>query len=286
MNVKYIRSTQGAVGLLELDTATQLATSLGLDLSVNKNVDIVQNILLKMAKLAKQHLSGIVIDPLYSFEAIQLPGKGGCVTRLNAITAEMDPLALPVLMPDHGLEEIRNNYSLAKLELFFHPQEKNALQKKQVLAEIQDYCQYLGIDWMLKLKLFEPKGLTYDPDQFQEDLLNSVFELARFTNLIAIQYPLEPLTAATITAELDVPWLMVDEHQDYEQFKNQLRICLENGATGFAVGQVLWQDMTQLKLTDYELDWPQLEQFLETTFQDRLIELMRITNEISVANNE
>lgn len=286
MNIDRIRTSSGAVGLFELDTAPALATSLGLDLSVDKNVEFIQYFLLKMAGLAKQYLSGVVIDPLYSFEASKLSGEAGCVTRLNAITVETDPLALPVFMPDYGLEEMSNNYNLAKLELFFHPQEKNALQKKQILAEIQDYCQYLGIDWLLKLKLFEPKGLTYDPDHFQEDQLNSVIELSRFTNLMAIQFPLEPLTAATLTAELDIPWLMIDEQQNYEQFKQQLRICLENGATGFMVGQALWRDMAEIKLAGHDLDWPQLEQFVDTTFQDRLIELMRITNEVVATNQK
>jgi len=280
MLLSSIQSAKKKIGLLELDQAPLLSSRLGLDISVNENVELLQTLLLKMGELASAHLTGLVIDPIYSFDASASSGKAGCLTRLNVLADEVDPLAVPAIIPDYGLEEMSNNYNLVKFDLFYHPTESNSLKKKQLLAEIHDYCDYLDMNMLLKLHLYQPKGEEYLSEQFQDDQLLAIGELSRLTELVALQYPLEPLAIATLTAELDVPWILMDEGQSYDQFKQELRVCLENGASGFLVSQALWQEMTQMRQEDKSLDLEQINHFLETTFLDRVIELMRIANEM------
>lgn len=279
MLLPTIQSKKKMIGLLELDMAPVLAKKMGLDITMPENVKLIQATLDLMGQVAAEHLTGLVIDPIYSFSASKHSKKSGCLTRLNIVSDEFDPLAVPTLVPDYGLEEIANNYSLAKFELLYHPREDNALKKKQLTAEIFDYCDYLDIHLLLKLQLYNREGGDYLTDTFTEDQLVAAQELSRVANIIALQYPVEALSIATITAELDIPWILINDSQDYDTFKQQLRLCLENGAAGFIAGPALWQDLGTFKQDDQSPDLDKIENFIETTFKDRVIELMRIVNE-------
>jgi len=279
MTLPSIQTAQGKIGLVELDLAPQLAELIGLDLSLPDNVKTIQEILEKIGRISAVQATGLVVDPIYSFGIAQTGGKAGFLTRLTAFSEVVDPVAVPALIPNYGLEEMRNNYSLAELELYYHPQEENALIKKQLLAEIYDYCDYLDIDLLLKLIVYSPANHELTQESFQQDQLQAVQELRSTADVLALQYPLDPLAVATMTAELDIPWILQTQAQSYEEYKKELRICLENGAVGFTAGVNLWREIKKFKLADKSPDLASINQFFETIFQDRLIELMRITQE-------
>ncbi len=279
MLLPTIQSEKKMIGLLELDVAPFLAKKLGLDITMPDNVEIIQSFLDLMGQVGSQHLTGLVIDPIYSFSASRYSQNNGCITRLNTLTEEVDPLTPPQLIPDYGLEEISNNYSLAKFELMYHPQEESSLKKKQLLAEIYDYCDYLDMHLLLKLELYNREGGNYLTETFADDQLVAVQELSKMTDVIALQNPVDPLSVATLTAELDIPWILINDRQNYDDFKQQLRVCLENGASGFVVGPALWEDLGSLKQVEKGLDVDAITNFIQTTFKDRVIELMRIANE-------
>ena len=279
MNLSAIQSATKKYGLLELDQAPQLASLLGLDLTHLENEKTIKDLIAQLGQIGAQHSSGLVVDPIYSFSLVDHDGVAGLLTRVTTLNEEVDPLVVPTLIPDYGLEELSENYSLAKLELYYHPQEEKALQKKQLLAEIHDYCDYLDIKLLLKLIIYTPAKIEFTQDQFQQDQLQAVQELRSFTDLIALQYPLTPLAAATVTAELDIPWILINQARDYEEFKQTLRASLENGAAGFMAGQSLWAELGNYKQPDHSPDLAKIKEFVQTTFQDRLIELMRIVKE-------
>jgi tagatose-1,6-bisphosphate aldolase len=154
-----------------------------------------------------------------------------------------------------------------------------ALEKKKIIFEMHDYCQHVGIDLALDLLV------TLQPDQpnvpavFQETQLQALQEFRSSAELLMLQYPGNALAAATITAEVDVPWLVTLSAQPYEQVKQELRAALENGAQGFVVGEALWQEIATLRLADASPDMSAIVNFIKTTSRDRIIELNRISNE-------
>jgi len=284
MTLPSIQSKQGTIGLIELDLAPKLASLIGLNLELQENVAVIEKLLTSMGEISSHHLTGLIVDPIYSFAVTKKKGQAGVLTRLTILQDETDPLAVPSLFPNYGLEEMRNNYNMAALELFYHPQEDNALKKKQLLAEIYDYCDYLDIHLLLKIIVYTPAGQEPSQENFQKSQLQAIQEICRTADVVALQYPLDPLAAATITAELDIPWVLSSQGQSYEEYKQELRVSLENGATGFCIGTPLWRELKNMKLEDKSPDLEKINQFIETTFKDRLIELMRISTEI-VKNN-
>lgn len=280
MNLPAIQSDQQAIGLLELDQAPKIASLLGLDLTSPANEDTIKDFIQDMGTIGAQYATGLVIDPIYSFSLADESQEAGLLTRVTTLHEEIDPLSLPTLMPNYGLDEIRQNYSLAKLELYYHPQEEKALAKKRLVAEVFDYCDYLDIEMLLKLIVYTPSGEEFDQTTFQQDQLQAIQEMRSITNALALQYPLDPLSTATVTAELDIPWVLMSQDQPYQEYKQSLRTSLENGAVGFMTGDSLWRDLQELKAKDKSPDLEKVQQFVNTTYQDRVIELMRISDEV------
>ncbi len=279
MNLSAIQTSFEKYNLVQLDQAPKIAEFLGLDLEMDSNVEKIKNFLETTNNVLNPDFSGVVLDPIYSFGLANQQQDVGLLFRLSTLNPGVDPLAVPQLLPDWGVAEIANNYGLAKIELYYHPQEKKALQKKQLLAELYDYCQYQNIDLFLKLIIYNPGEQELDEKQLQTAQLQAVQEFYSTADILALQFPLEALSAATLTADLDIPWILTIQDQDYEQFKQDLRLCLENGAQGFLLDHRFFKEIEQFRHKDASPDWEQLEQFVSTTLRDRLIELCRIVNE-------
>lgn len=280
MNLSAISSQSGMYQLIELDHAPKLANQLGLDLKTEANVDQIKKLLIKLGQQLSEDSSGLILDPIYSFPlSFKKKPNTGTLLRISTLNDEVDPFALPTLMPNWSVEDVANNYSLAKLELYYHPQEGKALEKKQLVAEIYDYCDYLDIEFLLKLIIYNPQPEKEEKFSLEEAQLQAVQEFRGTANIIGLQNPQGALAAATITAELDIPWLLADQADDYDQLKHNLRVCLENGAQGFMIDQALWAEIQSYKHPDQSPDWSKIDQFINTVVSDRAIELRRITDE-------
>ncbi len=282
MKLPSIQTDQQNYSLFQFDQAPHLAETLGLDLSLEDNVALIKNILQEMNYELNSEISGMVIDPIYSFDLISDKSKTtGTISRLATLNAEVDPLVVPTLLPDWSIEDVSNNFSLAKLRLYYHPQSETALDKKKLVSELYDYCQYQRINLMLELVIYTPAETEFDETEFQQDQLQAIQEFRGVANILALQYPLGPLAAATITAELDIPWILASQGQKYQNLKQVLRVCLENGAKGVLADQSLWQELGELRKKDKSPDLDAINEFIETDLRDRMIELTRIIDETS-----
>jgi tagatose-1,6-bisphosphate aldolase len=285
MHLPSIQTDQQNYSLFQFDQAPHLAETLGLDLSLEDNVELIRSILQKMNQELNSEISGMVVDPIYSFDLISDKSKAtGIIFRLATLNAEVDPLVVPTLLPDWSIEDISNNFSLAKLQLYYHPQSESALDKKQLVAELYDYCQYQRISFMLELVIYTPAEKEFDETEFQQDQLEAIQEFRGVADILALQYPLGPLAAATITAELDIPWILASQGQKYQDLKQVLRVCLENGAKGVLADKSLWQELGEFKKEDQSPDLDVITEFIKTDLRDRMIELTRIIDENSKIN--
>ncbi|MGD9129882.1 MAG: hypothetical protein PVJ09_05340 [Candidatus Woesebacteria bacterium] len=282
MKLPSIQTEKQAYALVEFDYSPALAEKLGLDLSIADNLKFLDQVNQSLVSELSAQASGVVLDPVYTFPLINKKSDNcGLIFRLEKLETEVDPVAVASLIPDWGVELIRNNYALAKLELFYHPAEENALLKKQLVAELYDYCQYEKIDFFLKLIIYTPADEDFDQLKFQEAQLESLKEFRDMADLLALQFPYDALSCATITAELDSSWILILEAEDYEIAKQNLRIALENGAEGFLAQDILWSEIANLRREDMSPDIDAIQNFIKTTARDRLIELLRISEEIA-----
>ena len=217
------------------------------------------------------HVSGVILDPIDGFEAVAKKDNG-CGLALSLVEASGPalPTELPTFFPNWGVEFVRHNYGLAYLKLQYHPNEPVGADKMGLVAEVYDHCLYEGIELILEISLFALNDQKNTLDEFQEAQLLAVQDFRDKCHAMVLEYPHSALACATLTAELDVPWLLADRTPNYSEFKEQVRVAIESGAVGTSLGQVIWQG---LEIGDYE-------KFITTTARDRVIEISRIVDEL------
>lgn len=276
MTLAALQSPAKKYCLLEFDRFYGLAASAQLQPLAPPSAELAE-LLHNAATELFPHVSGVVLDSQFTYTNLQQkPHDVGVLFSLENQSESLDPLSLPHLAANWGIEYVRNNYGVAKLELYYHPAEELAYKKQQFVAEIADFCRYQGIDFVLQLFVYHPLSDSTDPAKLYETQLQSVHDFCRSCNLLAIEYLGDPLTAATITADIDIPWVMTSRAANYEVTKADLRVALESGASGFMLGEVFWPTVPR--------ENQGIEQALagvQTTSRDRLLELVRITNEFS-----
>lgn len=280
MQLSALQSASRRFTVLALDTGVRLIEKFDLPATAPETDETIKQVLSAFQQVLAPHVSAITIDPIYGFHLSRTkPTSAGLLFRLEKPTTQVDPLALPILIGNWGVGAVRQNYGAAKLELWYHPKEAAALEKKQLVAELYDYCQHEGIALLLKLIVYTPADETFTVASFQAAQLEAAHEFAASCSLMALQYPQDALAAATLTAELDVPWLLSSDDVEYESFKDILRTSIDNGASGYVVDEVLWREIFTLQTADKEPDWSAITKFLQTTARDRAIELARIVSE-------
>lgn len=284
MRLPSIQTDQHGYALLELDNARRWLHQWGLVTDEVVNHRLVEKTLQELVAAANGNASGIILDSDFGIAAAATKSaEMGIIWQLEESSTEVDPLAVPKISPDWTLEHIRNNLGLAKLELYYHPAEQNALIKKQLVAELADFCRYQEIDFLLILKLYAPGGGELSPGDWQQAQLTAIDEFHESCDLLGLESPQEALAAATITAALDIPWVVIAKPgQTYDQFKDQLRQALEAGAMGYVAGETLWSELYRLRRKDQGIDEVAVTTTIQKQVRDRMLELYRILSECLV----
>lgn len=282
MTIDALRTNEGMLTLLELDRVPVLADSLELRLTQPDQALILDELTRAMVRSFSPHVSGVVFSPEHTFHHMsELDANAAPVLSLEKKTAAVDPLIPPRFVDNWGVESVSNNYGVAKLELYYHPAEEQAALKKQIVAEIYDYCKYEGISFILELLVYHQAHEKPSPDGLLETQLTAVQEFRESCDVMALEYLGDSLAAVTITAELDIPWILTGRDQDYEQTKQELRAALEGGAQGFLLGDVFWPKINRAEHDNGEVSVSMLIAEIEKQGRDHVIELSRITKEFA-----
>ncbi|HOZ02885.1 MAG TPA: hypothetical protein PKX78_00135 [Candidatus Woesebacteria bacterium] len=284
MHLTALQSESGGYNLLDLSQIYQLADKFGLALTQEEHIQHLAWIIEYVAATVSSEASGLLLGPELGFQAVQKKAADtGLVLAIEKQSELLSPNEMPKLYPHWGIEQVRNNYGVAYFRFFYHPDEPLAQQKKQLAAELYDYSQYEGIEMIIELALSDAQSQLKTDDSFAETQLFAAKEFQPLTDLLALEYPKSSLACATLTAQLDIPWILVDGKQDYPQFKEYLRIALESGASGCLTHLISWLNLPKLKLygdpNKTTAAWATLEKYIQTELRDRLIEITRIVNE-------
>jgi tagatose-1,6-bisphosphate aldolase len=289
MTLSSLQNAQQLYTLAGFQDSRRLAELFGLDLDEPQTWDRLSQLVELFGQAMLSETSGVVLDPRTGLSLLGTKPKETGVSLL--LTEEIpftpdkgsaDLLQIPKLLPKWGVEHTKHNYAVAYLPLFYHPQEEQALDKKQFLAEIYDFCDYEDIELFLDLRLFSLTGEQLSTEEYEVQLLEAIQELRATCHLMGLVYPGNPLIAATVTSELDIPWVVSSATESYDEFKNRVREALDSGAKGFFITDTLFKEVGQHRSEDLAADMDQIKEFLQTTARDRLIELSRIVNETSV----
>ncbi len=278
MNLNTIQTPNGYFTIAPFDHRGSLAKMFDLDIRQVTTQHVVTELKILLMEAFSGMCSGVLVDPEYGFPAIEhkAPGCGLILTLENSDYAG-DKSAVPSLVPNWNVHQIKSNYAVAKLLLYYHPEEANALEKKKLVIELCHSCKYEDISFLVEPVIYNPNGSTeLSKNDFQAAQLQTAQEFQKYCDVLKIQYPGDALACATITAELDIPWILLSRGMKYDQFVEALRICMENGAKGFAAGRSVWQEIGGLRMPDGSPDMEKIKIFLNATSRDRMQQLIQI----------
>lgn len=282
MKLLSIQNSQGGFPLLDFSRVATLAQTLKLDIDHLEHQEHLSFVTRALMQYLSAEVSGVVVDPDFDFDSISKKVNGtGLLLSLEKKADATDPLSMPKMANNWGIEHISNNYALAKLELYYHPQEAEALRKKQFVAEVYDYCKYQGIDLLLELMVYHSSSEPPSQEVLLEAQLQSAREFANSCDVFALEYLGNALSAVTITAEIDTPWVYNAREIGYEEFKQNLRVCMDSGAKGFMAGDPFWTGAKTseiLAVADSTMQQEQ-EEYIKTEIRDKVIEAVRIVTE-------
>lgn len=269
------------ITLLDFSRVATLAQAIGLDIDHLDHQEHLSVVTKQLMQVLSPEFSGVVVDPDFDFETLSQKANGtGLLLSLEKKSDALDPLTMPKMADNWGIDHIKNNYAIAKLELFYHPQEAEAMRKKQFVAEVYDYCKYEGIDFLLELMVYHPASEEPTQEILLEAQLQSAREFTNSCDIFALEYLGNALSAVTLTAELDTPWIYNAREIEYETFKENLRTCIDSGARGFMAGDPFWNThKTKSILSELENNQEQID-YIKTDIKDRAIEATRIANEL------
>ncbi|MFZ1721685.1 MAG: hypothetical protein WAU07_04220 [Microgenomates group bacterium] len=290
MHIPALRDQNG-IALVSVASLPQILDALKLNATDVKTEALAQTISKELVRILSPHATGVVLSPEHTFYAILHKSEtAGLVLTIEKQIAEIDPASLPTLLNRWSVENIRQNYGVAKLRLAYHPSEPQALTKKKFVAEIYEHCKHLGIDLLLELLVYHNATQLPDKATLLQDQLTAIQELRDKCDGMILEYLNDPLAAATITTELDVPWIISSADPDYERAKSEIRAGIEAGATGFIISTALFpptEFITKALNPNGNLlaeSVPEWFTFLNTVSKDRIIELRRILAENRISN--
>jgi tagatose 1,6-diphosphate aldolase len=279
MNLNTIQTDKGLFTIAPFDHRGSLAQMIGVNINTPEGKDAVTLLKVLFMEAFSPICSGVLVDPQYGFPAIEKKAQGcGLILSLESSGYTDERTAVPTMIPDWGVENVKNNYAVAKLLTYYHPKEPNAEAKRKLVMELGQYSHQLDISFLLEPVIFNPFSKeNLSPIEFAEAQLLAAQEFQPYCDVLKLQYPGGPLECATMTAELDVPWIILSRGMKYDEFKEALKVSMDNGAKGFAAGRSVWQEIANLKLANNQPDFDGIRLFLNTTGKERMLELIDIT---------
>jgi tagatose-1,6-bisphosphate aldolase len=133
-------------------------------------------------------------------------------------------------------------------------------------------------EYFIKLQYTEKQRRKPIERSVMREQLATVQEFQRYCDVLKIEFPGDALACATVTAEVDVPWIVLSRGAEFDEFVESVKVSLENGAKGFAVGRAIWQEIGEMRDSNGNADFVKIEQFLQTVGRERLQKLLALVH--------
>jgi len=242
----------------------------------------LESIKLKFSKIFSSQASGILLDPIYGRPAMNsIKHKCGLLISLEESGYEETKEGrLTCLIKNFGPKEAKGlGADAAKLLIYFNPKTKTARQQKKLVKEVSEKCKDVGLPFVCEFLVYPFREKDFEKEK-SKLILSSAKVISRLgIDLLKTEFPgrlgideREKIESncKKLTRLSKVPWVLLSRGIDFYQFKEQLKISIEFGASGFMVGRALWQDYFSLG--------KKREDFLKKVCLKRLEELKEIAS--------
>jgi len=242
----------------------------------------IEMIKVKFSKIFSSQASGILLDPIYGRKAINLiKNKCGLLISLEESGyEETKDGRLTRLIKNFGPKEAKYlGADAVKLLIYFNPKAKTSKQQKELVKKVSEKCREVGLPFVCEFLVYPFKEKDFEKEK-SNLILSSAKIISRLgIDLLKTEFPgrlgiddREKIESncKKLTKISKVPWVLLSRGIDFNKFKEQLKISINSGASGFMVGRALWQDYFSLRKNK--------ENFLKKVCLKRLKELKKIAS--------
>ncbi|MDQ5981645.1 MAG: tagatose 1,6-diphosphate aldolase [Patescibacteria group bacterium] len=225
--------------------------------------------------------TAVLVDPFYGQKAISTANQNGTkliLSREESGYTDNPDGRLTVLSKNTSNDLKEMGASAIKMLVYFNPDSKNANEQVEIVKKVASECKEINLPFLLEPITYQIANVPYNKP---EAILKTLEIFGPIADILKIEYPTdvetEPLELAVpymqqITHILDKkPWILLSRgNMTFEKYMEAVTICKNNGASGYAVGRAVWQEVKDYK------NWNEIENFVKTTVKERMIKLSQL----------
>ncbi len=203
-----------------------------------------------MVELCRDKVSGLLIDPTYGAELLDITAKCGWLLSIEKTGYRGGKEARAT--------DLIENWSVAKMKqagaagvkmlLYYDPENIDLAKKQKALAiKVSEECKRERMVFLLEPLSYKVEGSR------EKEVLTIARDLADVeVDIWKYEYPGSEWACEELSHILSSPWVLLSAGADYETYKQQLTIACRAGAAGMAVGRAVWQEMGQYEARERE----------------------------------
>ncbi|MBM3175013.1 MAG: DUF2090 domain-containing protein [Chloroflexi bacterium] len=233
--------------------------------------------------------SAILLDPNYGaaqcIASSVLPGWIGLLVSIEATGYRSNPDGrVTTLQKGWSVEKIKRMGAAAvKILVYYRPDlKKTAKRQLETIDAVAHQCLKADIPFLVEPVAYAVKGENASSKEYAAKKPGLVIETARQITSLPIdvlksefpadlRYHKDKREILQLCQQLDQasksPWVILSAGVDYHQFRTQVGLACQAGASGFLGGRAIWQDALKFRNRKDRM------KFLNTTVADRLKEL-------------
>ena len=230
--------------------------------------------------------SAVLLDPIYGLPAaMSMSGRAGLLLALEKSGYRGDSsYRQSELLPGWTAAKIRSaGANAVKLMVYYNPQRESlAAETERFIVEVVHDCHRLDLPVFLEPMSYSARGdVSKNSPEFARERPEIVIETARRlsqtgADVLKLEFPVDieydgdwRTACLRLSQACAVPWVLLSAGVDFEQFKPQLQIACECGASGFLAGRAIWKEAVGMSTAARAA-------FLRDTALERLRQLLDI----------
>ena len=224
--------------------------------------EIVEAKIVLASALAK-HGSAILVDGFYgvwsSVASFAIPPQTGILVRVEKSGGTKNPVGAPLMdiEPGWGVGKIKRcGADAVKLLAPFEPTEPASAEHQfSLVQQVFEDCQKHDILMLLETVAFPFGSEKKDSKEYMErkaaTVIESARQLSRFCDIYKAEFPgnlgmdsdsqlrdnLKQLNALS-----ERPWVLLSAGVDYPDYKKQVEMAMDAGASGVLGGRAFWKE--------------------------------------------
>lgn len=262
--LQRVTSSDGFFQICALDHLSDFAELLAPDPSTVTFADVVRAKDLVVRAVAPS-VSAVLLDPLYALGHLvatgAVPGNVGLMSSI-----EDEDYAIPEgprhtrLRENWGATQIKySGADVCKLLWFYRPDGDPGVAEAQrdVVRRIVDECAELSLAFVVEPIWYPLPGEDPSTKEWKDRRVQGIIESAVEANrlgvdMLKVEFPgyvdTDEGAAASVEAckqldaAVDVPWVILSAGVGYADFRTQVQISSEAGASGYLAGRSIWRD--------------------------------------------